>query len=76
MTGIQRLPAVCAFIVLMVIAPARGHQFSDWSTPVNLGPVVNSSFGDFFAALPFFLLIVSPRLGLQPSPRSAAWVGA
>src|SRR6185436_80009 len=34
-------------------------------------------FGAFFgAALPFFLLIVSPRLGLRPLTQNAARVGA
>jgi hypothetical protein len=30
---------------------ADGDQFSDWGTPVNLGPVVNSAFGDFFPCI-------------------------
>jgi hypothetical protein len=31
--------------------PAHGHRVSDWSAPVNLGAVVNSSAGDFFPAV-------------------------
>jgi WD40 repeat protein len=40
-----------AFAVLISVSPARGQQFSDWSAPVNLGPIVNSAEGDFFSTL-------------------------
>jgi len=48
MNRIQRwlTPGLCA--LLFAAAPARGQQFSDWAPPINLGPVVNSSSGDFF----------------------------
>jgi WD40 repeat protein len=36
---------------LISVSPARGQQFSDWSQPVNLGPIVNSTAGDFFSEL-------------------------
>ena len=38
-------------VVLVAAAPVRGQRFSDWSAPVNLGPVVNSPSGDFFPAI-------------------------
>src|SRR2546422_11387647 len=41
-------------------------QFSDWSEPVNLGPVVNSGFDDFHPAISpngLSLYITSGRLG-------------
>jgi hypothetical protein len=34
--------------VFVTVAPAIGQQYCPWSAPVNLGPVVNTSTGDFF----------------------------
>lgn len=40
---------VCAVGLLSALLLAhQPEQFSDWSAPVNLGPVVNSTAGDFF----------------------------
>lgn len=42
-----------ALAALWAIAPSRAaaHRFSDWSTPVNLGPAINSPGTDFTPAL-------------------------
>jgi WD40 repeat protein len=40
-----------ALAVLILVSPARGQQFSDWSPPMNLGPIVNSATADFFPTL-------------------------
>lgn len=34
------------FVLLAVSSPTAAPDFSDWSAPVNLGPNVNSAFGD------------------------------
>jgi hypothetical protein len=52
--------------LLHAIAPTRGQHFSDWAAPINLGPVVNSANGDFFAAVSkkgLSLYFTSPRPG-------------
>ena len=42
------LLVVCFFLgVGVLISPLAAAKFSDWSLPVNLGPVVNSQFEDF-----------------------------
>jgi hypothetical protein len=51
MSRINRLSIVALFSSLIAVAPARGQQFSSWSAPNNLGPVVNSRFGDFFPTI-------------------------
>jgi WD40-like Beta Propeller Repeat len=51
MTTIHVVPALGLCALLIAAAPARGQQFSEWSQPINLGPVVNSSGGDFFPAI-------------------------
>jgi hypothetical protein len=45
--------ALCMVVVVLALAsyfPAA-PRFSDWSAPVNLGPVVNSAFRDAAAAV-------------------------
>jgi len=41
--------AVCLGPVLRLRAADEPEQFSPWSAPVNLGPAVNSTAGDFFS---------------------------
>jgi WD40-like Beta Propeller Repeat len=36
----------CVVLALTVIASAGAEQFSDWSPPVSLGPVINTEFDD------------------------------
>src|SRR5262245_40293142 len=36
---------------LVAYSAAAAQKFSDWSAPVNLGPIVNSPFGDFAPAV-------------------------
>jgi WD40-like Beta Propeller Repeat len=36
----------CVVLALTVIAPAGAEQFSDWSPPVSLGPIINTEFDD------------------------------
>jgi hypothetical protein len=38
--------AAVGFLALLASYPAAQPKFSDWSAPVNLGPVVNSAFVD------------------------------
>lgn len=38
--------AVVGLLALFVLAPTAESDFSDWSVPENLGPIVNSSFND------------------------------
>jgi len=38
----------CALLVGSLFSVVYGQQFSSWSAPVNLGPVINSPTGDFF----------------------------
>jgi len=52
--AMSRIPLavpLAAFAVLISVSPARGQHFSDWSPPMNLGPIVNSAGGDFFSSL-------------------------
>ncbi|MGH8248865.1 MAG: hypothetical protein ACREUU_20850 [Gammaproteobacteria bacterium] len=46
---IPRIAARLAFASLLVFAvldTTTASNFSDWGPPTNLGPVVNSAFGD------------------------------
>lgn len=45
--------ALAALVVLALVAysPAAAQQFSAWSAPVNLGPPINSSFGELGPAI-------------------------
>jgi WD40-like Beta Propeller Repeat len=45
--------AATVLLMLRVVAynASAASKFSDWSAPVNLGPIVNSSFGDFAPAV-------------------------
>jgi hypothetical protein len=45
------VPAVAVAALLAAHPAGQGPQFSDWSQPVNLGPVINSGFGDAGPAL-------------------------
>jgi len=45
------LALVTAISVLVHPSPEAAPAFSDWTTPVNLGPVVNSEFDDVLPAL-------------------------
>jgi WD40-like Beta Propeller Repeat len=38
--------ALCAALALILIESAGAEQFSDWSPPVSLGPVINTEFDD------------------------------
>jgi hypothetical protein len=51
MRTMQRRSTMALFMMLIAVGPARAQQFSDWSPPINLGPVVNSAFGDFFPTI-------------------------
>ena len=37
---------LCAALALTLIESASGEQFSDWSPPVSLGPIINTEFDD------------------------------
>jgi hypothetical protein len=37
---------LCAALALTLIESASGEQFSDWSPPVSLGPIINTEFED------------------------------
>ena len=51
--GFERTVAVVAVLAWWLVgAVVRGRQFSAWSTPVNLGPTVNSSFTEHPALSP------------------------
>jgi Tol biopolymer transport system component len=50
MRTIQRI-AVVGALVMMLGGWAVGQQFSEWSSPTNLGDGVNSAYGDFFPAV-------------------------
>jgi hypothetical protein len=45
------LTAVVLFVLLAAYPAGRSPHFSDWSEPVNLGPIVNSEFGEGGPAL-------------------------
>ena len=50
--AIQGLAFVLTLLAALVwAAPASAQQYSDWSPPVNLGPVVNSEFKDQHPAI-------------------------
>lgn len=51
MTTIQRHATVALLMMMIAAGTVRARQFSGWSAPVNLGPVVNSPFGDFFPTI-------------------------
>ena len=36
----------CVVLALTVIESASAEQFSDWSPPVSLGPIINTEFDD------------------------------
>jgi hypothetical protein len=42
----RQLVVSCGFIVLLASSVALAGDFGPWTTPVNLGPAVNSSFAD------------------------------
>jgi hypothetical protein len=48
MSRILRLACGGMVVLVSFSRIASGQQFSEWSAPVNLGPVVNSPGGDFF----------------------------
>ena len=39
------------FVLLLVSGPASAQEFGPWSTPLNLGPTVNSAFDDMHPTL-------------------------
>ncbi|HEY7171200.1 MAG TPA: hypothetical protein VH417_10165 [Vicinamibacterales bacterium] len=47
----SRLAAIAALLVTIALAPTAGHEAGEWSTPSNLGDIVNSADGDFFSAV-------------------------
>jgi hypothetical protein len=40
-----------ALIVTMLLVPARAQRFSDWSAPVNLGPLINAGVNNQHPAI-------------------------
>ena len=40
---------MCSFLITVI--PALGQQFCEWTAPVNLGSLVNSSTNDFFSTI-------------------------
>ena len=79
--------SLCSLLLLSAAAHANEHghdrcrqhpfgQFSDWSEPVNLGPVVNSEFDDYHPAISnngLSLYLTSNRPG-GFSPDEDIWV--
>lgn len=66
MSIIQRLSVIVLVTLLIAVVPMQGSHFSAWVTPINLGPVVNSTSGDFFPAISkngLSLYFTSPRPG-------------
>jgi WD40-like Beta Propeller Repeat len=47
----KRITAVIPLIMTFVVITATAQQFTDWSPPVNLGPVVNSNYADSCVAI-------------------------
>lgn len=45
------VPITGVFLTVLVCSIAAQPRFTDWSDPVNLGPVVNSSFNDVAPAI-------------------------
>jgi len=41
MAHLHRRSSLAVFTLLIAAAPVRGDKFADWSTPLNLGRVVN-----------------------------------
>lgn len=65
-TRFWRFLTVAAIVASGPIAPTSAQQFTDWLPPVNLGPVVNSSFNDQHPAISsdgLSLYFVSDRPG-------------
>lgn len=50
-TTLRRFSIVAALVATGPIRPTAAQQFTDWSPPVNLGPIVNSSFNDQHPAI-------------------------
>jgi hypothetical protein len=53
-SGTVAIAAVLLAVCVALASSLKAHdtdQFSDWSTPVNLGAVVNSTTGDFFSCI-------------------------
>jgi hypothetical protein len=49
--AIRMVGAVISLVVLTASQPGAAPKFSEWATPTNLGPVINSPFNDFGAAV-------------------------
>src|SRR4029079_11775087 len=43
--------AVCCLVGMVLLTGAWAQQYSEWAQPVNLGPTVNSSTGDFHSCI-------------------------
>ena len=45
---LAQLPKISALIAVLLLLPASlcAQRFSDWGTPSNLGPTVNTAFTD------------------------------
>ncbi len=51
MVFVRVVPALLVLVVVVGPSPTATQRFSDWSVPVNLGPVVNSPAGDATPAI-------------------------
>ena len=49
---VQILPLLIALtLVLMRVTPAAQVEFGPWSTPINVGPPLNTQYNDMYAIL-------------------------
>jgi hypothetical protein len=51
MTVPRIVSTVVLFLALLASSPTAAPEFSDWTAPVNLGPIVNSAFNDIAPAI-------------------------